>query len=1181
MKIYWEYWVAAALAILILILMWFLPPAISKTASDILFLRAAILALGGLGIGGLLWYGASQRGISQPSAPAGVGFDPETTQKVSAGGAGGGTEDVDLLIKEAQQQLAGSRLGKGATLGNLPAIFLIGESGSGKTSTIHYSGIEPELLAGHAFQDGGVAPTRAVNFWLARRTVFAEAGGRMQKDPERWSRLVKKLTPSSLHSVFGRKQQAPRAAVVCFDCEAFTKGGAQDAVASIARNLRQRLGDISQLLGISFPVYVVFTRADRVPFFSEYARPLQADEATQVFGTTLGLSSAAGTGVYAEQETKRLSTAFNTLFHSLCDWRVPLLSRERDAATQPGVYEFPREFRKLRSLAVQFMVDLCRPSQLRTAPFLRGFYFTGMRKVFQAAPGAGASTATMVAQSPFQGGGAESATRMMSMGDAQKLLEAELAARSGGGGGGEMREVSQHVFLSHLFSHVILQDQSAMGASSASTRVSGVRRFLFTLAAIAGVVFSILWLISFISNRRMESRVTEAAKAAAAVPYDASQPPTLEALQKLDALRQEVVQLNAWNREGAPWYMRWGLYAGEMVQPDARRAYFNRFHQLMFGQTQAAMHDAIAKVPGAPGPNDEYFPIYEQLKAYLITTSHPDKSTREWLAPALQKYWPGGRGLTDDRSKLALAQFEFYADELKVKNPFSPEADATAIERARNYLSKFAATERVYRAMRAAAAKKIPPFIFNKKYPDGASAVSNGVEVEGAFLKDGYAFMQNAFKNPKDYIGGEEWVLGPQAAASIDFPKLESDLKAMYQADFIKLWREVITGTTVFGYSSMQDASQKLLKHSGNQPPLIILFCEASANTSVDNPEIQKAFQAVQQLAPAACLISGVYVQPPNAAYVQALAPLQACLEQVNIAPPEQKDAAKAQCLQSTVPAKAATRQVTVTLKPDQEAKLDKTLERLMLEPIAKLENVVTPGTASGPLCEAFNRLRAKYPFNATARVQASIEEVGAFFQPTAGILSQFYEQNLKDALILQGTTYVVNPTKPMRFPAGFVPFFNGAMAIQRALYPANSPAMRYSFTLRPTIIEGVQGVGVTVNGQTHSSGIGVPQPMNFVWPGQGDQRVTLSLKVPGGADYTLGTYEGPWAMVQFLTDADKLTPLGNGYRIERMPTSGRTNQPLRLAGGPPVRIVFDVDTAGAPFIFRPGFFSGMSCPVR
>ena len=50
-------------------------------------------------------------------------------------------------------------------------------------------------------------------------------------------------------------------------------------------------------------------------------------------------------------------------------------------AKLPGIYEFPREFRKLRTLLVQLAVDLCRPSQLRTGPFFRGFYFTGVRPV--------------------------------------------------------------------------------------------------------------------------------------------------------------------------------------------------------------------------------------------------------------------------------------------------------------------------------------------------------------------------------------------------------------------------------------------------------------------------------------------------------------------------------------------------------------------------------------------------------------------------------------------------------------------------------------------------------------------------------------------------------------------------------------------------------------------------------
>ena len=63
----------------------------------------------------------------------------------------------------------------------------------------------------------------------------------------------------------------------------------------------------------------------------------------------------------------------------MCDLRPEYLARETRPQKLPGIYEFPREFRKLRRAMVQFLVDLCRPSQLTVGPFLRGFYFSGVR----------------------------------------------------------------------------------------------------------------------------------------------------------------------------------------------------------------------------------------------------------------------------------------------------------------------------------------------------------------------------------------------------------------------------------------------------------------------------------------------------------------------------------------------------------------------------------------------------------------------------------------------------------------------------------------------------------------------------------------------------------------------------------------------------------------------------------
>ena len=283
-------------------------------------------------------------------------------------------------MHEAVRRLKSSTLGRGATLRNLPLVFLVGDSGSTKTTTILHSALDPELLAGHVYQDNNVLPTRVPNIWYTRQAIFVDPAGDLLAQPSRWKRLVKLVQPGRVSSAMGKGQQAPRAAIVCFDCGNFLQPGASESTLSAARKLAVRLQEISQLLSISFPVYVLFTKLDRVSFFPDFARGLSEEEASEVLGATLPVRSSA-IGVYAEEETRRLTKAFDELFYSLAERRLDLLARENEQDKLPGIYEFPRELRKLRTLLVQFLVDLARPSQLSVNPFLRGFYFSGVRPV--------------------------------------------------------------------------------------------------------------------------------------------------------------------------------------------------------------------------------------------------------------------------------------------------------------------------------------------------------------------------------------------------------------------------------------------------------------------------------------------------------------------------------------------------------------------------------------------------------------------------------------------------------------------------------------------------------------------------------------------------------------------------------------------------------------------------------
>ncbi|HUI53507.1 MAG TPA: ImcF-related family protein [Bryobacteraceae bacterium] len=1077
-----------------------------------------------------------------------------------------GGDEISVLVQAAEAKLSAAKLEQGGRLGSMPVYVLMGDSGSTKTSVMLHSGLDAELVAGQVYQDGNVVPTRVANFWFSRRSIFAEAGGAMLADPAQWSRFVRKLHPKS--SVVGKGTQAPRAAVVCFDCETFTRPGAQEAVVNAARNLRARLGEISQALGINLPVYVLFTKMDRVPFFTEYVRNMSNDEATQVLGVTVPLLTRRSEGVYAEEETARLTGTFERLFRSLADARPEFLSRETDPATLPATYEFPREFRKIRPAVVQFLVDLCRPSQLTVGPLLRGFYFTGVRPVIIN------ETAPVAAAAPQQQAGygaASGATGIFGAGGRPQMQQQAAPQVVG------TRKVPQWVFLSHLFTDILLADRSAMAASGASTKTSFARRVLFLAAAALCLILSIFFTVSFIKNHGLESRVRAAAQDLGTGEIAPNIVAPVDGLRKLEGLRQELQTLIEYKRNGAPLFYRMGLYTGNDLEPEARSIYFQRFHQLLMGQTQTAMLAFLQTLPATPGP--EYQPTYEALKGYLITTSHHQYSTRQFLSPVLMTWWKNNRTVDPERTQLAQKQFDFYSDELKEENPFSTLNDAAAIRRARTYLTQFAGAERVYAFMLGEADKNNPPVNFNRQYPGSAQYVLETHEVRGAFSKGGWNFMKDAIQHSDRYFNGEEWVLGPQSAATIDRAKLEQDLRARYNSDFIKEWRLYVKGASVVRYAGLADASQKLLQLSGNQSALLELFALGSTNTAVDDPAAANIFQPVQTVVTPGA--TDRFILPPNQNYINALVTLQSSLQSIADQGGMPSDAAAAPTLANASQARVTTRQMAQAFRIDSEDHIETQVQKLLEDPIINVEGMLR---ALGPqelnakgkaLCSQFNAVMAKYPFKPTATVEATLQDVNGLFAKPSGALWAFYDQNLQKLLVKQGSQFAIGPSGGVN-PA-FVSFFNAATAFSDAIY-AGSQDPHFTYTLKPEPSEGIQTVSARLDGQilTSTAGAGAPKP--FTWQGGGTHEARGSANFGGGPDITWADFSGMWAVFHFFGDAERWNPVGNAQSLEWMIRVGKDQKPATLPNGKPVTVHFTLDMNGAPPVFQRGYFSRFAC---
>ena len=206
MRFHWEHLAAGAAAIFVLMLTWFGPQILHIAGTNAVVLRGGILLLGVIAIIGLLLWARS----NMPALPASEERPAAQPSGAGAGASAGASQDVDILVREAATKVAAARLAAGAQLSSLPTVFLLGETGAGKTSAMDQSGLDAELLAGQVYQESTIVPTRVANLWFARKTVFVEAGGPLLDDAGSWIRLIKHFVPGRFRSIFGGAKLAPR-----------------------------------------------------------------------------------------------------------------------------------------------------------------------------------------------------------------------------------------------------------------------------------------------------------------------------------------------------------------------------------------------------------------------------------------------------------------------------------------------------------------------------------------------------------------------------------------------------------------------------------------------------------------------------------------------------------------------------------------------------------------------------------------------------------------------------------------------------------------------------------------------------------------------------------------------------------------------------------------------------------
>ncbi len=1142
----WEKWVVGAAFVFCMLFAWFAGTWLSLRGSNLWILRGGLAAFSIAGLGAFLSW--RHRLATNPPAQ-GSGNDANSP-------AGGDADEIDSFIAEAQANL-------GHKLAVSPAILLVGQRGSGKTSIVTQSGLEAQALAG---QESATTPSETghSNAWISSGTLFVEPAPQLWTDQKRWSRLVRHLAEGRFRSLFRRRVEVSRSAIVCMSCSDLATLEAAQSLAAVAQSIRKRLKDACNVLGVDIPVYVLFTNADRLKFFDEYANNLTEEESGRPMGVTLAMDQSPRGVVWSDWQSKRLKLGLDELFHSLSDRRLELLSLESDQGRRRGIYQFPREFRKLRQhgAIIQFLVEICRPYQLGTAPFLRGFYFTGVRE-----KEVSAASPEMRTNQPIVPEDTDlSVTRMVIGG-----LVAQHTSQSLSVPRQSVQKRRRWIFISRLLNEVIMLDRVAMGASSSNTRLNIFRRWALVATITVLACMAAFTALSYSGNRRLMTTLSTASRALPSIDLKPLESISRDSLDQLEQIRLLLDQLGRWRsgQERVPWSLRWGLYIGDDLYAEARKTYFDRFGRLMLSPVQARLKQRLRSYPPAPGPTDIFSIPYETLKAYLITTAWPEKSTQAFLSPVLMKWWEAGRTIDPELRKLAQLQFDFYSRELQVNPPYPRRPEDENVEHARVYLKNFSFGDRAYQAMMDSAARAAnnQAINFNRLFPGSEESIVDKYEVPAQFTKSGWQSMQTAFKNPSSYypIGTEDWVVVLSKVAGADAP---NGLVERYQDAFVNHWSEYLRNAHVVACRHPNEAARKLELISSNPFPLHSLLCLASQNTAVDSPRVRSTFKPVETVVPPDCS------RDASSEYVGALFTLQQALKE-GTTPSNQPDS-HPQIAPEVRAARTAVNHLEFKFGSAPESqKVGGAVKRLLSDPINNAETCMPTGGGGDvtTVCTAFHNLRSKYPFTQNG-TPVSLKELDAFFSP-GGTLWKFYDQNLKSIVTRRGGQYVVNTTgSPV--PAGFLRFLDKAEEIKAILYKdgRQNASLQYSVYAYP--VGGVKGVTLSADGIKFTYILAREDSHEYVWPGT-SQGAELLAQLEGVIQPPPVPYKGVWGVFKMFGEMTSDPTPGPPQILEWPLRLKETGEPFRNNNGSIVALRFSIK-ADDPSVFRPRFWSGLAC---
>ncbi|PHR89244.1 MAG: type VI secretion system membrane subunit TssM [Blastopirellula sp.] len=979
---------------------------------------------------------------------------------------------------------------------------------------------------------GGVGGTRNCDWWFTNNAVLIDTAGRYttqesdaEADNAAWLGFLSLLKKY-------RKRQPINGAMIAISLSDLSL---QDEVTqqSHAQAVRRRLNELREKLGVRFPVYVLFTKADLIAGFSEFYDNLGKEDREQVWGFTLPLDNSKGDA----SPLAAFDDEFALLLGRMNAQLLERMQTETDHQRRALIAGFPAQVASMRRVAREFLTEVFQDNNFAKRHMLRGVYYTS-----------GTQEGTPI-------------DRLM-LGMAQTFGIGRQAIGTGQGTG-------RSFFLTRLFEKVIFNEA---GLVSADDKVERRYRWTKRLAIAATVLIAIatgsLWVNSYLKNSELietaQSQVQAYQAAAASLPPspvgDTDLPPVVAALNNLHDLPGNPVA-------GDPEPAReatWGLYQSEVIGTQAAQTYRAALNQRLLPRLLLRLEEQLAGNMNNPDL------LYEALRIYLMLGLQGPMNTelvKEWMAIDWSLAYAGVarqplRAELSEHLNVLLAQ---PMQEVALNGPL--------VEQVQSLLSEMPLAQRVYNGIiNSPKSTNLPkwritdaggPAVKRVLVRSSGKPLSDGVE--GIFTYNGFnkVFLPEAL-SVAERVQRESWVLGPRGEAEQSeaaLLALSRDVLDLYYNDYISRYDGILGDIDIIPMESLSHAVEVTNVLSGPTSPIVNILTEISNETRLTEERSVLNTESLNEGASSVALLearsglslqgqillealmdssvgSGVPPKPPGAYVEDRFAWLHQLVERVE-GQPSQLDLLMGVLTQVYQELnKIAFSGVTAgaeggaILQFQQAAgRIDGPMQRWASQITSGSSGITADGTRASinarwqasvlPFCE--QALNNRYPFNRQARADVAMQDFAKLFAPQ-GLIDTFFNENL--------VKYVDTRSRPwtwkrindadLGISQAVLQQMQYAAEIRDAFFAAG-PLPSVQFQITPEALDPkAKSVVLEIDGQQVSfkQRSGQPNPVAVTWPGSvGLARLTL-LPNKKNIENVLSR-DGPWAWFRLLDAAE------------------------------------------------------------